>query len=127
MLSVSQQQEEQKDNSAQHLLNCKDYKILFAEDDPTHKVLLTYILNNELDICDIEYARDGSEAHKILKESFEKQSHFDFILLDFSMPIIDGITVIKWYQDKCEQKGICPAPIILMSAFTEEYFQKFNL
>ena len=41
----------------------KKLKVLIAEDNPTDKILLSYILNTELAIKDVEYARDGQEAH----------------------------------------------------------------
>jgi CheY-like chemotaxis protein len=69
--------------------------VLLAEDNPTHRVLMDFILKNELNVADVEYARDGQEAHKILKNKLDQESRqFDWVILDYSMPIIDGITVV---------------------------------
>jgi len=74
-----------------------DYKILVAEDNPTHQVLLNYILTSELSIKSIEYANDGQEAYQMLKDAVEKETPFDCCILDYSMPIINGIKVIEQY------------------------------
>ena len=77
--------------------NMSDFKILVAEDNATHKVLLNYILKNELKITNVVFAKDGQEACQILKETFKKEVHFDCCIIDYSMPFINGINVIKWY------------------------------
>ena len=74
-----------------------DYKILLAEDNSTHKVLLNYILMNELKIKNLEYANNGQEASQMLKETLKKEKRFDCCILDYSMPIINGIKVIEQY------------------------------
>jgi len=43
----------------QHPSELVNLKLLVAEDNPTHKVLLSYMLSNELGIKEITYARDG--------------------------------------------------------------------
>jgi CheY-like chemotaxis protein len=74
-----------------------DYKILVAEDNATHQVLLNYILKNELKIENVKYANDGQETYQMLQEALKKETPFDCCILDYSMPIINGIEVIKWY------------------------------
>jgi CheY-like chemotaxis protein len=74
-----------------------DYKILVAEDNPTHRVLLNYLLINELKIKNVEFSNDGNEAYQKLEDAAEKEMTFDCIILDHDMPILTGITVIKMY------------------------------
>jgi len=49
-----------------------DYKILVAEDNATHQVLLKYILANELRIKNVEYVNNGKEAYQMLKDATKK-------------------------------------------------------
>jgi CheY-like chemotaxis protein len=99
-------------------------RILFAEDNLTHKILIEFILKNELKIENVDFARDGQETHKILYQNLKEKQAYDWIILDYSMPIIDGITVITWYLSKCKRNKIKPSPIILISAYTREYFDE---
>ena len=77
--------------------NMSDFKILVAENNATDKVLLNYILMNELKIKNLEYANDGKEASQMLKETLKKETRFDCCIIDYGMPIINGIKVIKQY------------------------------
>ena len=52
--------------------NMDDYKILVAEDNATHQVLLNYILMNELKITNVKYANDGQEVYQMLTEALKK-------------------------------------------------------
>jgi CheY-like chemotaxis protein len=52
---------------------------------------------NELKIKNLEYANDGKEASQMLKETLKKETRFDCCIIDYGMPIINGIKVIKQY------------------------------
>ena len=52
---------------------------------------------SELKIKNVEYANDGEEASQMLKETLKKETHFDCCIIDYGMPIINGIKVIKQY------------------------------
>ena len=82
---------------------------------------------NELKIKDIEYAKDGKEAFHMLKESLKKERPYDCCIIDYGMPILNGIEVIKWYKEKCKPLGVTPSPMILYSAYVEQYFAKYDL
>ena len=52
---------------------------------------------SELKIKNVEYADDGQEAQQMLSEALKKEMQFDCCILDYNMPFINGIKVIKWY------------------------------
>lgn len=81
-------------------------KILIVDDDPFNLDLLEQELEEEEYI--IERANDGEEALEKV-ESFAP----DVILLDYMMPKMDGIEVVKRLKDHERHKAI---PVILLTA-----------
>lgn len=64
-------------------------KVLIIEDDDTVRAILKRVLINKFDIRPIE-ATNGKEGLQILKNDIP-----DIILLDNTMPVMDGITFLK--------------------------------
>jgi CheY-like chemotaxis protein len=55
----------------------------------------------------ITFANDGQEAYSMLKEGFNKLEYpFDLIIMDQGLPIMDGLTVLGWFKDKCTAKSV---------------------
>lgn len=63
---------------------------------------------------DIEVAKDGLEALKIL---FEGNKHFDLILLDVMMPNMDGWDTLKAIRKNKQTEHM---PVIMITAVNEE-------
>lgn len=57
-------------------------RLLIVDDNPINQKFLYYSLKN---LYDIETADNGFEAVRILE-----QKHFDIVLMDLSMPVMDG-------------------------------------
>lgn len=81
--------------------------ILYAEDDPEHRIMVQFILDNKN--ITLLQAVDGQDAIQKIK-----QNRPDLILLDLFMPKIDGFGVMKAVQADPETSHI---PIIVLSAW----------
>lgn len=64
--------------------------ILAAEDNELNAEILTELLKMEGVTCDI--ATNGQEAVEMFEQEAEKGIHYDFILMDVQMPIMNGYT-----------------------------------
>ncbi|HLR74657.1 MAG TPA: response regulator [Virgibacillus sp.] len=84
------------------------HKILVVDDQPGIRLLLTEIFTHKG--YEVSTAKTGREAlDKINARSF------DLVILDYKLPILDGLEVIK----QLEQQD-CTIPLILMSGLTEQ-------
>jgi CheY-like chemotaxis protein len=79
----------------------KSLKVLVAEDNQIHKVLLEYMLRNFLNVEDITWAHNGEQALHYLEETLDNEQPFDLVIMDFGLPILNGCQVIKDYTEKC--------------------------
>ena len=90
-------------------------KILVVEDYEDIRSFLKYLLEElGYQVCE---ARDGIEAFDIFK-----QNHPDLILMDISLPGVDGITATKAIRE-LEVDGE-NTPIIAVTAFGQLYYKK---
>ncbi|KAF2819940.1 hypothetical protein CC86DRAFT_361397 [Ophiobolus disseminans] len=60
-------------------------------------------------------AKDGLQALKTYKEADGK---FDIILMDISMPVMDGMTSTRLIREHENEKGLTPAHIIALTGLT---------
>lgn len=85
----------------------KEYKkLLIVDDSEIDRMVLQSILWDEFDIIE---ANNGYEALEII---LGKAEHLDAILLDVSMPVIDGFGVLKLMKEN----GINDIPVFLITA-----------
>ena len=84
-------------------------KILLVDDSLINRALLTDILSDEYTIAEAE---NGKTAIKIIQEDYNELS---LILLDLSMPEVDGYGVLKFLN---ESDYIRNLPVIIISAET---------
>ncbi len=77
----------------------KGYKILLAEDAIDNQALLDHILRGVG--CEIKIVENG-----LLVVSEALKSQYDVILMDISMPIMDGIAATRSLREKGYKKGI---------------------
>ncbi|HEX2570614.1 MAG TPA: response regulator [Polyangia bacterium] len=79
---------------------------LVVEDSPTMRQLIVYALSRVRGLNVVE-ADDGVDALKKLAGS-----HFDIILTDINMPIMDGLKLVKRVREDAQLKSI---PIIIIT------------
>ena len=82
------------------------FTALVVEDSPTMRQLIVYALSRVRGLQVIE-ADSGVEALKKLASN-----HFDIILTDINMPIMDGLKLVKRVRSDEQLKGI---PIIIIT------------
>jgi len=66
-------------------LNCR---VLLAEDGPDNQRLIAFILRKAG--ADVTVAENGQEAVNLALEAQRNNRHFDVVLMDMQMPIMDG-------------------------------------
>ncbi len=91
-------------------------RILVVDDEELIRDLIREYIENEKYLCD--EAKDGEEAISLVQ-----REHYDLIIMDIMMPLMDGYTAIK------KIKEIADIPVIMLSARSEEYdkLQGFDL
>ncbi|MCC6262602.1 MAG: response regulator [Bryobacterales bacterium] len=93
------------------LLSARAKRILIAEDNPVNQKLASKIVG-KLGFV-VELAANGREAIELWK-----RHHFDLILMDCQMPVMDGFEVTRWIRQR-----ECPSertPIIALTASATE-------
>ena len=83
-------------------------KVLLAEDHPVNQRVIQIILGDSIDLTVVA---DGQCA----LEACERQ-HFDLILMDTQMPVMDGLTAIRAIRQNEGKDGLAPTPIISLTA-----------
>ena len=78
-------------------------RILVAEDNDSNFILMSYILKK---FYEYDRAKNGQEA----VEKVEKE-HYDLILMDIKMPVMDGLTATKTIRENKHEM-----PIIALTA-----------
>ncbi|MBT8396819.1 MAG: response regulator [Gemmatimonadetes bacterium] len=79
--------------------------IAVVEDNPDNRFLVQALLEDLYDLTEFE---NGSEALESLV-----QNDPDLILLDISLPDMDGLEVFRWIRDQEELSGV---PVIALTA-----------
>lgn len=80
--------------------------LLIVDDTEIDRIILKSILSTEFEIME---AKDGNTAFEYITK---RKEFIDAILLDISMPLIDGFDVLNFMKDK----GIDDVPVFLVTA-----------
>jgi two-component system sensor histidine kinase/response regulator len=98
----------------------KGSKLLIVEDNLINQKILVSVLKKSG--IEIEIANNGQEALDLL---FIDQKIFDIILMDISMPVMDGLLATEYIRARDEYKDI---PIVTFTAFAmgAEIEEMFN-
>ncbi|WP_239488354.1 response regulator [Luteitalea sp. TBR-22] len=86
-------------------------KALIVDDEPTVRLLLSRILRREVD-CAVTEATNGIEALDLLA-----RHHFDFVVIDIMMPIMDGIETLEAIRNTPQLRTL---PVMVLSAVRDE-------
>lgn len=86
------------------------FNLLLVEDHKMNQVVASKTLKKKWENIDITIADNGKIAIDILKEK-----HFDIILMDVQMPIMDGYQTTHYIRHKMP-KDIAKTPILAMTA-----------
>jgi two-component system chemotaxis response regulator CheY len=86
-------------------------KALIVDDEPTVRLLLSRILRREVD-CVVTEATNGIEALDLLA-----RHHFDFVVIDVMMPIMDGLETLEAIRGTPELRHL---PVMVLSAVRDE-------
>jgi len=94
------------------------YSVLAVDDEPFNLELIEAAFM-QLDNIKITYAKDGYEALNFLEEQI-----FDVVLLDISMPQLDGLEVLKIIRSKEKLQFL---PVLMVTANHEKEEEALNL
>ena len=103
------------------------WHVLIAEDDEKSAQHLKTTLNR---LAKCQIVKNGQEAILTHQTFLEKNHPFDFILLDVTMPLLDGFEALKVIRAKEESKGgtsFKPAHIIMTTAYRDSLMERYNM
>lgn len=86
-------------------------RALIVDDEPTVRLLLSRILRREVD-CAVSEATNGIEALDLLA-----RHHYDFVVLDVMMPIMDGLETLEAIRNTDKLRTL---PVMVLSAVRDE-------
>jgi signal transduction histidine kinase/DNA-binding response OmpR family regulator len=108
-----------KSSLTDKIYNKANVKILIAEDILYNRDLLLNMLKN-LKYNNIDIAENGKDAYDMMEIALEKNKPYDILLLDLRMPVIDGINVIKKYNEK---EWILPYIVVVTASIMDSDIQ----
>jgi CheY-like chemotaxis protein/nitrogen-specific signal transduction histidine kinase len=85
----------EKELTTQYPTSARSLNILLAEDSNTNQLVAKLMLEKRGHR--VQIANNGDEAIKTLEENTH---HFDIVLMDISMPVLDGIQATKLLREK---------------------------
>ena len=109
---------ENRESNASESLNCPrdvrvseftDWRILVVEDNEDHQLLTTLALRKIG--SEVAVAEDGHRALEFAQAARDRDQPFDAILVDISMPVLDGYETVR----RLRQLGFS-TPIIAVTA-----------
>lgn len=80
-------------------------KIAVVEDNPDNRLLVQAILEDRYDLSEYETGTDAVEGLS--------EDHPDLILLDISLPEMDGTEVLQWIREQDDLKDV---PVVALTA-----------
>lgn len=95
-------------------------RVLLAEDDEDHVLLLRRALRRYPRPVRIDVARDGQEALELLQDSTAQPPpavHPDLIILDINMPKLTGLEVLRAVKS---DPDLTPIPTIMLTTSARE-------
>ena len=103
--------QEEKEELIVDSVSLEGLHILIAEDQEMNAEVLTDLL--ELEGMTSEWAQNGQKAVELFAQS--EEGHFDVILMDMRMPVMDGLTATQEIR-KLNRPDAAKIPIIALTA-----------
>lgn len=102
------------------------WKVLVAEDSLENR---TPLLDGLKDVAECSVAATGKEALELYQKARKTKAPFDFILLDVTMPELDGFSVLKAIraEEQKEKKQKKESLIIMTTAYQDSLMEKYNM
>ncbi len=101
------------------------WKILIVDDVFANRQLLLEILK---DVAHCDMAANGKEAIEAINLARQKEP-YDLILLDVSMPEVNGLEFLRILREHEQEAGINlgeGTPVIMVTAYKEPFIQAFK-
>jgi signal transduction histidine kinase/CheY-like chemotaxis protein len=89
-------------------------RVLLAEDHPVNIIVAEEQLR-QLG-CDVVIANDGAEAAQLWSSAQQSKTPFDLVLMDWHMPVLDGLGATEAIRQFEAQRELKPTPIIALTA-----------
>ncbi len=86
-----------------------DMNVLLCDDDPAYRKILSSILKKTFKVT-VREATNPQEAFSLIKESMP-----DLLVLDMQMPVMDGLTALKFLRSNDATKEL---PVIACTALS---------
>lgn len=93
--------------------SCDRLRILAAEDNEVNRLVLQTMIDSNR--CEVTFAVNGQEA----VDAYRKDG-FDIVLMDISMPVMDGFTATEEIRKYENETGAVRTPVICVSAHAFE-------
>jgi len=90
-------------------------RVLVVDDNASAREILTTMAQNFG--LEVDTAQDGQQALNMIAESEQKQLPYDLVLMDWKMPVMDGVETVQHLQDVQLKK--IPS-IIMVTAYGRE-------
>ncbi len=121
---IAKEPETQKAEESGSVISFSGKRVLLVEDNDFNREIARYILEN-LGIL-VEEAENGSVAVDMMLKS--GAGHFDLVLMDIQMPVMDGYTATQEIR-RIKEEAIASVPIIAMTAnaFLEDKEKCLNI
>ena len=100
------------DDSAQ--VDLSHLRVLIADDSPTNRLVLEEMMADSG--AQIAMVENGREAVDVWTASAEHGKAFDIVLMDISMPVLDGLSALAEIRALEEASGRNPVPVIAVTA-----------
>jgi CheY-like chemotaxis protein len=86
-------------------------RVLVVEDDEVTAFLTQRVLAESTYFEYVVFVVNGQEALDILRSQ-----SFDVVLLDVSMPVVDGFTFLEVYTEECKREACQEVPVVMLSS-----------
>ncbi|MEW6164243.1 MAG: PAS domain S-box protein [Pseudomonadota bacterium] len=93
----------------------KGLRVLVVDDNASAREILATMARNFG--LEVEAAFDGAQAFRLIEEAEKKAIPFDVVLMDWQMPVMNGVECVRRLQD--EQAAHTPA-VIMVTAYGRE-------